>query len=94
VGLHFWAVDKRSQIEEAGRNDANQITEFNQAEAETIQQEANTLDTAGLGMILGGAVLTGVGTYLFVTGDSEEAQSRLTVSPGRDNVTIQWRMTF
>ncbi|MGM0555316.1 MAG: tetratricopeptide repeat protein [Myxococcota bacterium] len=94
VGLHLWAVDERSQIEEAGRNGDGQIDEFTQAEAETIQDEANTLDTVGLGMILGGAVLTGVGTYLFVTSDSEAQQSQLSVSPGRDNVTVQWRMKF
>ena len=96
VGLHFWAVDERSQIEEATRNDAVQITEFTQTQADEIQEKANTIDTVGLSMVIGGAAIAGVGTYLFLTSGSTETsgRSQLSVSPGRDGATLQWRLRF
>lgn len=96
VGLHLWAVDERSQIEEASRNGAGQIDEFTQTEADEIQEKANTIDTVGLSMIIGGAAISGVGTALLLTSGSSETSSRgqLSVTPGRDGATLQWRLRF
>lgn len=80
VALHFVAQGQRNQVTDPSQTNEQGIVEPTQADAYALRDSANTLDTVALGMLIGGGVLSAVGTILIINGSSGEADVA-TVSP-------------
>ena len=73
---HVMAANERAPVLEA-QSDGNVIA-YDDRDAARREDKANMLNTVGLGMNIGGAVLAGVGTYLIISsgGESKPDKSR------------------
>lgn len=70
------------------------VTERTMREASDIEARAHTYGTIGVAALAGGAVISGVGAYLFWADDSEAANASASVSLDVDKVQLQWRVQF
>lgn len=93
VGTLFWAKSLRDEVRNASVNDHGFVSSMTRADALDKQSTASTLDTVGLGMTIGGAVLTGGGIYLLLTDDTE-TPSRVSVQTGPDRLGVVWTGEF
>jgi hypothetical protein len=91
VAMHFVAESERAPVVDSN----GVVTDVTQREAADIEATADTYDTIGLAMGIGGAALVGVGTYLLLTDDAEGGSSDgTTVWIGSDNIGISWTQSF
>jgi hypothetical protein len=93
VGLHFVAESERSEVTDAARDDAGNIDSLTQVEARRIEKRANTMDSVAMAMGVGGAVVTGVGVYLFLN-ESEGDPEGVSVRVGARDVGLVWMRRF
>lgn len=94
VGLHLGARSIRSDLEVAQRNEDGQVTGVTQDEAYRRTDRANTFDTIALSAGIVGGVFTVVGTYLFVTDASQEADTRMSVGRMHNGVGVVFIQSF
>lgn len=93
VGLHFVAEAERSEVTDAAKDDAGNINSLTQVEARRIEERANTMDSIAMAMGVGGAVVTGVGVYLFLN-ESEGDPEGVSVRVGARDVGLVWMRRF
>ncbi|QDG50902.1 tetratricopeptide repeat protein [Persicimonas caeni] len=87
------ASSERDKVRSQPEPDEGVVTERTMKEAAEIESRANTYDTIGVAALAGGAVITGVGAYLFVA-DDESSGSQTSVHLDADAVRVQWRVSF
>ncbi len=93
VAMHFLAESERAPVTDSN----GVVNDVTQRQAADIEKTADSYDTIGLAMGIGGGVLAAVGTYLLLTDEApEEAVSDdgTTVYIGRDSVGISWTQHF
>ena len=91
VALHFVAESRRNSI----GGDDGELASVTYAEAQNIERDANNLDTIGLGMGIGGAVLAGVGAYFLATSGSSEAdRSQVSLRVGPHRASVVWGLRW
>lgn len=85
VGLHFVAESKRDAI----GGDNGETASVTYAEAQDIEQRANTFDTVGLSMGIAGGVIGGFGAYLIASGGSTEKETtRVSIHPQNGGASV------
>jgi Tfp pilus assembly protein PilF len=87
------ASSERDKVRSQPEPEEGVVTERTMKEAAEIESRANTYDTIGVAALAGGAVITGVGAYLFVA-DDESSGSQTSVHLDADAVRVQWRVSF
>lgn len=80
VGFHFWAESKRDKVNGADAFERDVNVTVTQSEAVTLERQANTLDSVGVGMMAAGGVCAGVGAYLLLSDASAEDSEGLSAS--------------
>lgn len=88
------ASGERDKIRSQPEPGEGVVTERTMKEAAEIEQRANTYDTLGVAALAGGAVITGVGAYLFVADDTASSDAPGSVLVSADSVVVQWRVSF
>lgn len=90
------ASSERDKIRSQPEPGEGLVTERTMREAQELEDRANLYDTIGVGALAGGAVLTGIGAYLFLSHDAEGAEPAggPTVRLGADSLELQWRVLF
>lgn len=95
VALHFIAQGKRNQVTNPEQTNEQGVVSPTQAEAYALRDSANTLDTVGLGMVIGGGVLSALGTYFLLKKSSGEAGTAgLSVGTTADGVSVMFGGRF
>jgi tetratricopeptide (TPR) repeat protein len=92
VGSLLWADSLRNEVHDAPRRDGY-VTETTRQQALDNASQAQTLDAVGIGMSVGGALLTVAGIYMLVRGDAESDEG-LAVSTTRDGLRVVWTQSF
>jgi hypothetical protein len=92
VGMHLWARDIRRPVLDTGEDET--VTEVTQARAAELESDANLRDTIGLGMVIGGGIATGIGTFLLIRGGGTERSSSVVVQPTQRGFALGWRTEF
>jgi tetratricopeptide (TPR) repeat protein len=93
VGALLWADSLRSEVSGAAQNEQGYITSMSRSQALENQSRAETLDAVGIGMTIGGALLTTGGVYLLLTDDTE-ADTSVELRTGTDRVGLVWTKQF
>lgn len=89
--FHFDAESRRDGI--GGLEDEPASVSY--AEAQNIEQTANTLDTIGLSMAIAGGVAGVMGTYFLVTdAPSESDASQVSVQPHRGGASVTFSTSW
>jgi tetratricopeptide (TPR) repeat protein len=95
ITLHFVAQGQRNQITDPEQTNEQGIVSPTQAEAYALRDSANTYDTIGLGMVIGGGVLSALGTYFLLRGSGAEADvAALTVGATANGPSVMFRGRF
>lgn len=92
VGALLWADSLRSEVHDAPRQ-GEYVTGVTRQQALDNASQAQTLDAVGIGMGVGGALLTAGGIYMLFGSDTE-ASDGVTVNTSPNGVNVVWTQSF
>jgi tetratricopeptide (TPR) repeat protein len=93
VGALVWADALRGEVSAATQNEQGVITSMTRPQALENQSRAETFDAVGIGMTIGGALLTTGGVFLLLSEDSE-ANTSVGLRTGADRLGLVWTQQF